>query len=75
MMGSYSVYKMLRPSAKNGTRLRIHVEWAASRAETIRCADEVHHRACPEVEAVEVVDHCSEDRVVYRVGGRELIAS
>jgi hypothetical protein len=74
-MGSYSVYKVLRPSAKNGTRLRIHVEWAASRAEAVRRADEIQGRACPEVEVVEVVDHCAEDRVVYRASSGELIAS
>jgi hypothetical protein len=74
-MGSYSVYKVLRPSAKNGTRLRIHVEWAASRAEAVRCADEIQGRACPEVEVVEVVDHCAGDRVVYSAGSGELIAS
>ena len=74
-MGSYSVYKTLRPSARNGTRLRIHAEWTASRAEARRCADEIWRKACPEVEAVEVVDHCSEDRVVYRLSSGELIAS
>jgi hypothetical protein len=74
-MGSYSVYKMLRPSAKNGTRLRIHVEWATSRAQAIRRADEIQARACPEVQAVEVVDHCAGDRVVYRASSGELIAS
>ncbi len=73
-MGSYSVYKMLRPSAKNGTRLKIHVEWTASRAEAVRCADEICRRACPEVEAVEVVDHCSEEQVIYWVTSGELVA-
>lgn len=74
-MGSYSVYKVLRPSVKDGTRLRIHVEWATSRAEAVRCADEIQGRACPEVEALEVVDHCSGDSVVYRASSGELIAS
>lgn len=74
-MGSYSVYKVLRPSAKNGKRLKIHVEWTTSRAEAIRRADEIQARACPEVEAVEAVDHCAGDRVVYRVSSGELIAS
>lgn len=74
-MGSYSVYKILRPSAKNGTRLKIHVEWAASRAEAVRCFDEIRRRACPEVEAVEVVDHCSGEQVIYRTVREELVAS
>ncbi|HSL01047.1 MAG TPA: hypothetical protein VK869_11975 [Rubrobacteraceae bacterium] len=74
-MGSYSIYKILRPSAKSGTRLRLHVEWATSRAEAVRCAAEIQRRACPEVEAVEVVDHCSGERVVYRTIGEELVAS
>ncbi len=74
-MGSYSVYKMLRPSAKNGTRLRIHVEWAASKKEALRSADEIWRRACPEVETVEVVDHCSGGQVIYRTSGEQLIAS
>lgn len=73
-MDSYSVYKVLRPSAKNGTRLRIHVEWTASRAEAVRLADEIRRGTCPEVEAVEVVDHCSEEQVIYRTTGEELIA-
>lgn len=75
MMGSYSVYKLLRPSVKNGARYKIHAEWTASRSEAIRCADEIYRRACPEVEAVEVVDHCAGDLVVYRVDHGELIAS
>jgi hypothetical protein len=66
---------VLRPSVKNGTRLRIHVEWTTSRVEAVRCADEIQARACPEVEAVEVVDHCAGDRVVYRASSGELIAS
>jgi hypothetical protein len=74
-MGSFSVYKVLRPSAKNGTRLKIHVEWATSRVEAVRRADEIQGRACPEVEAVEVVDHCAGGRVVYRLSSGELIAS
>src|SRR5215212_6663336 len=49
IVGSYSVYKMLRHSAKNGTRLKIHVEWAASRAEAVRCTDEIYGWAYPEV--------------------------
>jgi hypothetical protein len=35
-MGSYTVYKLLWPSVKNGTRLRIYVEWASI---TVGCVD------------------------------------
>jgi hypothetical protein len=65
-MGSYSVYKLLWPSAKNGTRLRIFVEWATSRQEALRRAKEIRNRARGEVEAVEVVDFGSGGEVIFR---------
>ena len=65
-MGSYSVYKLLWPSAKNGTRLRIPVEWASSRQEALRYARDIRDRACDDVEAVEVVDFGSGGEVIFR---------
>jgi hypothetical protein len=65
-MGSYSVYKLLRPSAKNGTRLRIPVEWMSSKQEALRYAQGIRDRACDDVEAVEVVDYGSGGEVIFR---------
>jgi hypothetical protein len=74
-MGSYSVYKLLWPSAKNGTRLRIFVDWASSRQEALRCAKEIRNRACGEVEAVEVVDYSSGGEVIFRAECGNVLAS
>ncbi len=74
-MGSYGVYKLLWPSAKNGTRLRIFVEWASSRQEALRCAKEIRDRACDEVEAVEVVDFGSGGEVIFRAECGNVLAS
>ena len=74
-MGSYSVYKLLWPSAKNGTRLRIFVEWASSRQEALRCAQDIRNRARGEVEAVEVVDFGSGGEVIFRVECGDVLAS
>ncbi len=74
-MGSYSVYKLLWPSAKNGTRLRIFVEWATSRQEALRCAQEIRDRASDEVEVVEVVDYSSGGEVIFRAECGNVLAS
>ena len=74
-MGSYSVYKLLWPSAKNGTRLRIFVEWASSRQEALRCAKKIRDRAGDEVEAVEVVDFSSGGEVIFRADCGNILAS
>jgi hypothetical protein len=74
-MGSYSVYKLLWPSAKNGTRLRVFVEWASSRQEVLRRAQEIRDRACGEVEAVEVVDFGSGGEVIFRAECGNVLAS
>jgi hypothetical protein len=74
-MGSYTVYKLLWPSVKNGTRLRIYVEWASSKQEALRCAQEIRDRACDEVEVVEVVDHGSGGEVIFRAECGNRLAS
>jgi hypothetical protein len=74
-MGSYTVYKLLWPSAKNGTRLRIFVEWASSRQEALRRGQEIRARACDEVEAVEVVDYGSGGEVIFRAECGDVLAS
>jgi hypothetical protein len=74
-MGSYTVYKLLWPSAKNGTRLRIFVEWATSRQEALRCAKKFRDKACDEVEAVEVVDYGSGGEVIFRAECGNVLAS
>ena len=74
-MGSYSVYKLLSSSAKNGRRLRIFVEWASSRQEALRCAKEIRDRAGDEVEAVEVVDYGSGGEVIFRAECGDVLAS
>ena len=74
-MGSYSVYKLLRPSAKNGTRLRICVEWMSRRQEALRCAQEIRDRACDDVEAVEVLDYGSGGEVIFRAECGDVLAS
>ena len=74
-MGSYSVYKLLWPSAKNGTRLRIFVEWASSRQEALRCAQEIRDRAGNEVEAVAVIDFGSGGEVIFRAECGDVLAS
>ena len=74
-MGSYSVYKLLWPSAKNGTRLRIFVEWASSRQEALRYAQEIRDRACGDVQAVEVVDFGLGGEVIFRAECGDVLAS
>jgi hypothetical protein len=74
-MGSYSVYKLLWPSAKNGKRLRIYVEWASSKQQALRCAQEIRNRACDDVEAVEVVDYGSGGEVIFRAECGDVLAS
>jgi hypothetical protein len=74
-MGSYSVYKLLRPSAKNGIRLRIPVEWASSKQEALRYALEISNRACDDVEAVEVVDFSLGGEVIFRAECGNVLAS
>jgi hypothetical protein len=71
-MGSYSVYKLLWPSAKTGTRLRIYVEWASSKQEALRYAREIRDGACGDVEAVEVVDYGSGGEVIFRAECRNV---
>jgi hypothetical protein len=74
-MGSYSVYKLLWPSAKNGKRLRIYVEWASSKQQALRRAQEVRDKACSDVEAVEVVDYGSGGEVIFRAECGDVLAS
>jgi hypothetical protein len=74
-MGSYTVYKLLWPSAKNGTRLRIPVEWASSKQEALRYAQRIRDRACDDVEAVEVVDYGSGGEVIFRAECGNVLAS
>jgi hypothetical protein len=73
-MGSYSVYKLLWPSAKNGTRLRIPVEWMSNRQEALRYAKGIRDRVCDDVQAVVVVDFDSGGEVIFRAecGNAEL---
>ena len=74
-MGSYTVYKLLWLSAKNGTRLRIFVDWASSRQEALSCAKEIRDRAGDEAEAVEVVDFSSGGDVIFRAECGNVLAS
>jgi hypothetical protein len=74
-MGSYTVYKLLWPSAKNGTRLRIFVDWTSSRQEALHRAKEIRDRAGDEVEAVEVVDYGLGGEVIFRAECGNVLAS
>jgi hypothetical protein len=72
---SYSVYKVLRPSARNGARFKVYVEWSSRKDDALRRAQEIRDRACGEVEAVEVVDYGSGGEVIYRAECGSVLAS
>lgn len=76
-MGSYSIYKVTRPSDESGTRLKVYVEWTSDRDEAVRRADEVYTEAGRDVEAVEVVDYGSKSwaEISYRVEEEDGVAS